>query len=85
MKQNTTTTLDPVTVTIDRLLKLPDVLAIVPVSETRWYEGIKAGIYPAQVRIGSRSVAWRASDIKKLVDGFGKNQPKSRASLGVVR
>jgi len=79
MKRNTTETLEPVTITIDRLLKLPDVLAIVPVSYTRWYEGIKSGLYPSPVRIGLRSVAWRAADIKKLVEGFTSNDGATHA------
>jgi predicted DNA-binding transcriptional regulator AlpA len=75
--QESTAELEPIA--IDRLLKLPDVLAIVPVSRTRWYEGIKAGLYPSPVHIGSRSVAWRSSDIKKLVDGFASNADHGHA------
>jgi prophage regulatory protein len=49
------------------LWKLPRVLAHVPVSRSGWLAGVKAGRYPAPVRLSERSVAWRATDIRALV------------------
>ena len=49
------------------LLKLPKVLSIFPVSRSAWLAGVKAGRYPAPVRLSTRSVAWRASDVAALV------------------
>ncbi|OCZ78879.1 MULTISPECIES: helix-turn-helix transcriptional regulator [Achromobacter] len=54
----------------DTLLRLPEVLAIIPVSRATWYEGIKTGRFPAQVKIGPRIAAWRRSDIDRLVASF---------------
>ncbi|MFD4837063.1 helix-turn-helix transcriptional regulator [Achromobacter sp. NPDC058515] len=51
----------------DTLLRLPEVLAIIPVSRATWYEGIKTGRFPAQVKIGPRIAAWRRSDIDRLL------------------
>jgi len=76
---------DPVTISIGRLLRLSDVLAIVPISRSRWYKGIELGIYPQSVCIGKRSVAWRAADIKALTEGFNSEPPKPSASLEVVQ
>lgn len=53
----------------DNLLRLHEVLSIVPVSRSSWYTGVKSGQYPAPVRLSARRVAWRASDITKLVAG----------------
>ena len=58
------------TVEIDALLRLPQVLALFPVSPSTWYQGIKDGIYPKGVKIGPRASAWRALDIKKLMDNL---------------
>lgn len=52
----------------DRLIRLSDVLRIVPLSRSTWWAGIKTGRYPAPVRIGARSVAWRASEIASLLE-----------------
>ena len=49
------------------LLRLPDVLRRYPVSRTAWYDGIKLGMYPAPVRLGKRTVAWRESEIEALI------------------
>ncbi|QTB49339.1 helix-turn-helix transcriptional regulator [Burkholderia pseudomallei] len=53
--------------TADSLLRLPEVLKIIPVSRATWYEGVKTGRFPAQVKLGPRIAAWRRSDIDRLV------------------
>lgn len=50
------------------LLKLPQVLALYPVSKSSWYAGIKSGIYPRGKKIGVRSIAWKSSDVQALLD-----------------
>lgn len=54
-------------ITSDSFLRLPEVLAIIPVSRATWYEGIKKGRFPAPVKLGSRVSLWRCSDIEQLV------------------
>jgi predicted DNA-binding transcriptional regulator AlpA len=49
---------------------------LIPVKRTSWYAGIKRGDYPKPVRIGPRLVAWRSSDIRKLVE----QQPEQPAA-----
>lgn len=53
----------------DRLLKLkqfiPDIL---PISESAWWAGIKAGKYPKLVKLGPRTSAWRESEIMQIVE-----------------
>ncbi|MFD1558806.1 helix-turn-helix transcriptional regulator [Paraburkholderia silviterrae] len=51
----------------DSLLRLPEVLARIPVSRATWYAGVKSGRYPPPVSLGPRCVAWKASDIQQLV------------------
>ena len=53
------------------LLRLPKVLAIYPVGRSTWWKGIAEGRYPRPVKLGPRSVAWRASEILALVEGTG--------------
>lgn len=55
----------------DALLRLPAVLAFVPVSRATWYAGVKEGRYPAPLKLGTRAVAWRRSDIERLIAGGG--------------
>lgn len=53
----------------DKLLRLPDVLARIPVCRATWYAGVRSGRFPASVSLGGRSVAWRASEIDSVVAG----------------
>lgn len=56
-------------------VRLPQILgdprkgipAIIPVSKTTWYDGIKAGLYPEPVKLSERSSAWRVEDIRALI------------------
>lgn len=57
------------------LLRLPQVLALIPVSRSAWWAGCKSGRYPNPVKLGPRTTAWRASDIAAL---WKSSQPKRR-------
>lgn len=50
------------------LLRLPVVLALTGYSRSGWYYGIERGVFPKPVKIGLRSVGWRAGEIRKLLD-----------------
>lgn len=53
--------------TSNQLLRLPEVLQRLPISRTTLYEGIKMGLYPAPIRLGKRTVAWRERDIEEAI------------------
>lgn len=61
-------------------LRLPQVLALVPISKTSWWEGCKDGRFPKPVKLGPRTTAWRAEDIAALVQSLGNpdSAPKSK-------
>jgi len=52
----------------DGFLRLPQVLDIVPVSKTAWWDGIREGRFPSGVKLARRTTAWRVSDIQKLCE-----------------
>jgi len=41
------------------------------VSKSTWWAGIKAGIYPKQVRLSKRTIGWRVEDIRALMERLG--------------
>jgi len=53
-------------------LRLPEVLKLYPVSKSTWWSGIKAGRFPAGVKLSERTTAWRVEDIRKLIDSVGE-------------
>lgn len=74
-KYDTPTTL-PLPVT--GLVRLPqiigdaknNILPLIPVGRTAWYEGIRIGRYPAPIKLGYVS-AWRVADIRRLIGETG--------------
>ena len=52
-------------------IRLPQVLAIFPVSRSGWFAGVNSGIYPKGDKLGARAVAWKVSDIRKLINSVG--------------
>lgn len=48
-------------------LRLDDVLKIIPVSKTTWYNGVRSGRLPKGIRLSQNIVVWRVEDIKNLV------------------
>ena len=53
-------------------LRLPQVLNIVPISKSAWWDGCKTGRFPKPVKLGPRTTAWRAEDIAALVKQLGE-------------
>jgi prophage regulatory protein len=53
-------------------IRLPQVLSLIPVSRTAWYQGIKEGRFPAPVKLSERTAAWRISDIRALLASYGE-------------
>ena len=50
--------------------KETNTLALIPVSRTTWWRGVKSGIYPKGVKISARRTAYRAEDIQSLINSL---------------
>ena len=42
--------------------------AIIPVSKSSWWAGVKEGRFPQPVKLGRRTTAWRVADIITLIN-----------------
>lgn len=58
-------------------LRLPDVLKLIPVGRSTWWSGCATGRYPAPVKLGPRTTAWRAEDIRALIENPEGNQARA--------
>ena len=47
--------------------------AIIPISKSSWWAGVKEGRFPQPVKLGKRTTAWTISAIRSLIE---KNSPK---------
>jgi predicted DNA-binding transcriptional regulator AlpA len=52
-------------------MRLRQILTLVPISKSAWWEGCKSGRFPKPVKLGPRTTAWRAEDIAALVQTLG--------------
>ncbi len=42
--------------------------AIIPVSKSSWWAGVKSGIYPQPIKLSARVTCWRVEDIRALIE-----------------
>jgi len=62
--QNANTTALPQT----GFVRLPQILAVFPVGRSTWWAGVKSKKYPQPVKISPRCTAWKAEDIRALIE-----------------
>ena len=49
-------------------VRLNTVLALYPVSKSTWWAGVKSGRFPKSHQLSEGTTAWRAEDIRALID-----------------
>jgi predicted DNA-binding transcriptional regulator AlpA len=59
-------------------LRLRQVLALIPICKSAWWQGCKSGRFPKPVKLGPRTTAWRAADIAALLESFSKTEEKKQ-------
>ena len=50
--------------------------AIIPISKSSWWAGVKEGRFPQPVKLGKRTTVWRMSDIRLLIAKESQNELK---------
>lgn len=48
----------------------PPMPGVVPFSRSTWWKGVRAGRYPAPVKLGPNITAWKVEDIRALIDSI---------------
>ena len=57
----------PITLPEHGFVRLPQILTVIPVSESTWWAGVRSGEYPAGLRHG-RCRLWTVEEIRHLID-----------------
>ena len=55
-------------------VRLNQILKIFPISKSSWYQGVAEGRYPAPVKLGPRTSAYRVQDVQKLIDSLSEEK-----------
>lgn len=66
----------------ESLLRLPQVLKIIPINKSAWWQGCKDGRYPKPIKLGPRTTVWKALDISAFVRQLSRS-PVQDESNGV--
>lgn len=66
----------------ESLLRLPQVLELIPISKSAWWQGCKDGRYPKPIKLGPRTTVWKASDISAFMRQLSRS-PVQDESNGV--
>ena len=56
-------------------VRLSQILTVIPIGKTCWWEGVKTGRFPKPVKLSERCTAWRAEDIRKLISDLSDQTP----------
>ena len=69
---------------ITRLLRLKQIIgdpkssppleAIIPISKSSWWAGVKTGRFPQAIKLGENTTAWREDEVRELVDTLSKKR-----------
>lgn len=60
-------------------LRLADVLKLVPVCKTAWYNGVRSGEFPQPVALGKRARGYRVEDVRALIDRLNAGEGAANA------
>ena len=72
-------------------MRLPQVLSVIPLGKTCWWEGVKSGRFPKPIKLSERCTAWRAEDIRVSSSSsqarcyLNRTDPCAIARLAVLR
>ncbi len=51
----------------EALLRLPEILRLIPVGKSTWWAGVKSGRYPKPIKLGPGITVWRSADVRALI------------------
>ena len=52
-------------------MRLPQILQLIPISKSAWWQGCRDGRFPKPVKLGPKTTAWRVEDIAALIERIG--------------
>lgn len=57
------------------LLRVKQILQLIPISRSSWWAGVKNGRYPKPFKLSARTTVWRVKDIVAIINNeYGDKQ-----------
>ena len=60
-------------------VRLREVLTVIPIGKTCWWEGVRSGRFPKPVKLSQRCTAWKAEDIHALIKTISEKEGSAKA------
>lgn len=58
-------------------VRLPQVLAVIPISKSQFWLGVKDGRFPRPIKLGAKTTVWRVEDIRELIARLSQQAEQS--------
>ncbi len=58
----------------DALLRLPEVCAVLGISRSTFWDGIRQGRYPKGLKVSARCTVWPAASIRAVIEATSKQE-----------
>lgn len=55
-------------------VRLPQILAVIPVGKSTWWAGVKQLRFPQPIKIGANTTVWKAEDIHALIKKLAESE-----------
>jgi predicted DNA-binding transcriptional regulator AlpA len=56
-------------------VRLSQILEVIPLGKTSWWEGVKSGRFPKPIKLSEHCTAWKAEDIRELIQRLSEQPP----------
>ena len=63
-------------------VRLSQILTVIPLGKTCWWEGVKSGRFPKPVKLSARCTAWKAEDIRALIQKLSERTQNESSDAG---
>jgi prophage regulatory protein len=55
-------------------VRLPQILKVLPIAKSTWWNGVASGRFPRPVKLGARISAWPVEAIRELLEKIGRGE-----------
>lgn len=52
----------------DELVNVKEITSVLKIGPTKWWEGVRSGLYPQPIKLGNRCTRWSRNSIAQLME-----------------
>ena len=63
----------------DKLLRLTQILQLIPIGKSTLWDKVKKGKFPKQIKLGKKIAVWKESDVLAYIERHCNSESKNEA------